>query len=107
MSYHVKLTATARQDLKNIAFYIFKQSGSKEIPSTFINELKDKVNLLSEFPYRGSFPSNHVAKSLGYRFLVHGDYLMFYAVDEDKKIVNVLTFIHAKRDYSRVLNELF
>ena len=103
MKYAVKLTDSAKQDLRSIGIYIYKETGNKQLAINFVNELKEKVTILETFPNCGSIPDDRMFKSLGYRFLTYGSYLIFYYVDEDNMIVNILTIFNAKEDYSRVM----
>ena len=105
MSYRVVLTDTAKQDLRDIAFYIVDESKSVDIAKRFVNELREKANKLTEFPNSGSLPKDRILKSLGYRFLVHGDYLLFYLVDKLHKKVTVMAIFNGKKDYMRVMRK--
>ena len=42
MNCQIKLTATAKEDLKGIALYIYEQSKDKNIAGRFIKELHEK-----------------------------------------------------------------
>lgn len=106
MSYRVVLTDTAKQDLREIAIYITEESKDKDIAKSFISELREKTNQLKEFPNRGSIPNDKILKSLGYKFLVHKDYLIFYLVDEAVKTVYVVAIFNCKKDYIRVIKKL-
>lgn len=103
MKYKVILTDTAKQDLREIALYIAEEAKDKEIAKTFVNELREKTKNLQEYPNRGSLPDDRVLKALGYKFLVHKEYLLFYLVDENGKKVYVMAIFNCKRDYMKVL----
>ncbi len=103
MKYAVVITDTAKQDLREIAMWIAKQSKDIEIAKRFVNELRERCQELYKFPSTGSFPRDHVLKSMGYRFVTHKEYLIFYLIDEENKIVNVMAIFNAKKDYMRVM----
>ena len=103
MSYTVVLTDTAKQDIREIAIWVAEQSKDIEIAKRFVKELRDECKKLNAFPGIGSIPNDRMLKSLGYRFVVYNDYLVFYLVDEEHKIVNVLAILNSKRDYMRVM----
>ena len=44
MSYQVRITETAKQDLREIAFYIAGHSMDNDIAKRFIMELRDQCN---------------------------------------------------------------
>ena len=101
--YHVVLTETAKQDLREIVFYLSEKSEDKNSAKKFVNELRDQTGQLILFPESGALPKDRILKSLGYRFLVHKDYLLFYLVDEPKETVNVTAVFNGKKDYMRVI----
>ena len=105
MSYTVRLADTAKQDLREIAFWIAEQSKDKEIAKRFVGELREACKKLDTFPNAGGVPKDRVIRSEGYRFTVHKEYLIFYLVDEEKKQVNVMAIFHAKKDYMRVMKK--
>ena len=103
MSYTVRLTDTAKQDLREIAFWIAEQSKDIEIAKRFVGELREVCKKLDTFPNAGGIPKDRVIRSAGYRFTVHKEYLIFYLVDEEEKQVNVMTIFNAKKDDMRVI----
>ena len=105
MSYTVRLTDTAKQDLREIAFWIAEQSKDKEIAKRFVGELRETCKKLDTFPNAGAIPKDRLIRSEGYRFTVHKEYLIFYLVDEEKKQVNVMAIFNAKKDYMRVMKK--
>lgn len=105
MSYTVRLTDTAKQDLREIAFWIATQSKDIEIAKRFVVELRDVCEKLDTFPNAGSIPKDRVIRSAGYRFTVYKEYLIFYLVDEKEKQVNVMAIFNAKKDYMRVMKK--
>lgn len=48
MSYQVRITETAKQDLREIAFYIAGHSMDNDIAKRFIMELRDQCNCTSQ-----------------------------------------------------------
>ena len=105
MSYTVRLTDTAKQDLREIAFWIAEQSQDIEIAKHFVGELRDVCKKLDTFPNAGGIPKDRVIRSAGYRFIVHKEYLIFYLVDETEKQVNIMAIFNAKKDYMRVMKK--
>ena len=105
MKYSVILTDTAKQDLREIAFWIADQSKDIEIAKKFVNELREECKKLDNFPNTGAFPNDRILRSFGYRFVVYKDYLIFYLTDEQKKVVNVMAIFNSKKDYMRVMKK--
>jgi len=103
MSYVVVLTDTAKQDLREIAIWLAEQSKDIRIAKRFVNELRTECHRLEQLPARGAFPKDHILKSLGYRFIVYKEYLIFYLTEEEKRTVNIMAVFNAKKDYMRVM----
>ena len=105
MRYQVKITDTAKQDLREIALYIADKAQDKAIAKRFVNELRVECNRLEEFPNAGANPKDRILCSCGYKYLIHKEYLVFYSINEQEKEVDVLAIFNAKKDYMRVMRK--
>ena len=103
MKYTVFITATAKSDINDIAMWIIERSKNIETATHFVNELRDKCQTLQSYPKRGILPKDRILLSLGYRYIVHKDYVIFYEIYESNYVVSVLAVFNAKRDYIRVM----
>ena len=105
MSFKIKFTDTAKDDLRNIATYIAEQAKDKKIAINFVNELREKTKILETFPESGAIPDDRIMKNFDYRFLVHKEYLIFYHYIPKDNTSYILAVFNAKRDYSRVMRK--
>ena len=105
MSFKIKFTDTAKDDLRNIATYIAEQAKDKKIAINFVNELREKIKILETFPESGAIPDDRIMKNFDYRFLVHKEYLIFYHYIPKDNTSYILAIFNAKRDYSRVMRK--
>lgn len=103
MSFKIRVTDTAKEDLRNIATYIAEQAKDKKVAVDFVNELKEKTKILEIFPESGAIPDDRIMKNSDYRFLVHKEYLIFYCFVANDRTSYILSIFNAKRDYSRVM----
>ena len=103
MSCKVIFTDTAKSDLLDIARSLAEISKDKAFAVRFVRELQQETARLERFPESG--PRDRVLKSSGDRFLVHGDYLLFYLYEKEKNAVYVMAVFNGKRDYMRVMRE--
>jgi toxin ParE1/3/4 len=86
--YVVMILEEAHEDLRNIVAYISSENpGAAE---TLGGELLDQALSLESLPYRGS----RVKKRRGLLKLIHGDYLIYYRIQEQKKVVEIVAFKH-------------
>ena len=105
MSFQIKFTDTAKEDLRNIATYIADQANDKKVAINFVNELREKTKILETFPEIGAIPDDRIMKNFDYRFLVHKEYLIFYHYIPKDSSSYILSIFNAKRDYSRVMRK--
>lgn len=106
MSYRILFTVTAKQDLRDIALNIADISKDKNTAVDFVNQMQKKCEQLIDFPESGALPNDRVLRSLGYRFLIYKDYLMFYTVEHESNTVYIQAAFNAKRDYTRALKKM-
>jgi toxin ParE1/3/4 len=89
--YSVILSNRASKDLTDIVEYIAANNPDAAERMGF--ELVNLAMSLDSMPYRGS----NVKRRLGVLKLVHGNYLIYYRVNERKRTVQVLSFKHGAR----------
>lgn len=104
--YSLIFTETARQNYLDIGRYIAEESKSLDIAIKFIQKLQKETERLKNFPNSGFLPKDRFLLSVGYRFLVCGDYLTFYKTNEVEKKVIVYAVINGKRDYNKYLKKI-
>lgn len=80
-------------DLEAIGDHIALDNPERAI--TFVQELRDKCLGLSALPR--AFPLVPQYEALGIRKRTHGNYLIFYRVDEDQ--ISVLHILNGAMDY--------
>ena len=101
--WQVIMTDTAKSDLREIAFGIVEASGEPNIALGFVMELEKRCTMLNTHPEAGAIPKDHVLKALGYRYLAHKHYLVFYLVDTAEHKVYIHAFFNERRDYFRFM----
>ena len=101
--WQVFMTDTAKQDLREIALLLYEQSGEWDIAAALVQELQAQCLTLEAYPDRGAFPKDYVLKALGYRYLVHKHYLVFYQTDTVEHKVYIHAFFNEKQDYFRMM----
>lgn len=106
MSCNVIFTDTAKSDLLDIARSLAERTKDKTLAIRFVRELQQETKRLEQFPESGALPRDRVLKSSGYRFLVHGDYLLFYLYEKGENTVYITAVFHGKRDYMRAMRDL-
>ena len=101
--YELEYLPIARQDMVEIVRYISRELQNPSAAERLAPELIEAGEGLSRFPYANPVylpvrPLKHEYRKLPVR-----NYLMFYRVDEEKKLVTVMRVIYAKRNYGGML----
>ena len=101
--YNLEYLPVARQDMVEIVRYISRELNNPAAADRLAVELIEAGDGIPAFPYAN--PACIPVRPLKYEYrkLLVQNYLMFYWVDEEKKLVTVARVIYAKRDYELLL----
>ena len=91
MDFKVRISEAALTDFEEILAYSW--ANFPDTAERFGNALLNHVDLLRRFPYIGS-PIEH---RLGIRQLVHTPILIYYSIDEERRLIEILHFWHGSR----------
>jgi plasmid stabilization system protein ParE len=84
----VVILDAAHEDLRNIVAYISNENPNAA--ETLGRELLDEAMSLESLPLRGS----RVKRRRGLLKLIHGSYLIYYRIKEQKQVVEIVAFKH-------------
>lgn len=87
---------SAQNDLLEALEYIRKDSPSAA--EAWLERVDKTLNRLGSFPFFGSAPKDRRLARLGYRMVVIGEHLAFYAVRP--RSVEIRRVVHGRRRYS-------
>ncbi|MEP9373942.1 type II toxin-antitoxin system RelE/ParE family toxin [Mesorhizobium sp. KR1-2] len=93
----VIFTDAAEREIEAIGDYVAEESPARALE--LVRELREKCLSLSDMPRR--FPLLERYSSSGIRRRVHGNYLIFYRVEDDA--VQIVHILHGAMDYERLL----
>ena len=105
MKYKVLRTDTADALIRNIVLYIAEKFG-KETALDKLNDLEASILALGDNLYIGTEPRYTVLKRQGYKVLILEKDLVFYKIDDDKKIVIVYAVVDQRQDYLSIIRGL-
>ena len=105
MKYKVLRTDTADAMIRNIVLYIAENFGN-EIALNKLDDLEKSILKLEENPYIGTEPRYMVLKRQGYKVLILEKDLVFYKIDENKKVVTVYAVVDQRQDYLNIIRAL-
>lgn len=104
MIYAVELSEQADSDLRGIFEYIAFELQAPENASGQLARLEEQILSLETMPERYRKYEKEPWKSRGLHVLPVDNYMVFYILDVDKKVVTILRVMYAGRDIDKQLN---
>lgn len=101
--YNLEYLPVAHQDMVEIVRYISRELNNPAAADRLAVALIEAGDGIPAFPYANPVYIPIRLLKHEYRKLLVQNYLMFYWVDEEKKLVTVARVIYAKRDYELLL----
>ena len=105
MKYKVERTDTADSLIRKIVLYIAENFGS-DVALEKLDYLEESIMNLGDNPYISVQPRYNVLKRQGYLVLILEKDLVFYKVDDDKKVVTVYAVVDQRQDYLSIIRGL-
>jgi len=97
----LRYSPEAMCDLEAIWDHIFNELQNPAGAKNTVDRILDKIGKLSEFPEIGTSLTVVTTLENSYRFLVCGNYLAFYRIEE--ALVSVDRILFGGRDYLRII----
>ena len=98
-------TDTADAHIHRIILYIAEEFGA-DVALEKLDEMEGQLMALEDNPYMGIDPRYMVLRRQGYKVLVLEKNLVFYKVDEVKKVVTVYAVVDQRQDYLNIIRGL-
>ena len=105
MKYKVIRTDTADALIRNIVLYIAEKFGN-ETALEKLNDLEASILTLGDNPYIGTEPRYTVLKRQGYKVLILEKDLVFYKIDDERKVITVYAAVDQRQDYLSIIRGL-
>lgn len=100
---NVHLSPTAQADLIEIKTHIEQEFDNPGAALTAVRRIIKRIRVLRDHAYMGAHLSSIVTIESDYRYLVSGQYLIFYRVHG--KDVYIDRILHGRRNYMKALFE--
>lgn len=97
----LQFSPDAQDDLLEIKRYITEVLSNPLAAENTLKKILQNIRMLEEQPYIGAPLSSIVRMDTHYRFLICGNYLAFYYVENE--IVYIVRILYGKRDYCKIL----
>ena len=105
MIWKVKFAESARRDIKGIYAYIRDTLKEPRIAAAQIARIKKATNSLDNMPMRHQLYAHEPWRSMGFRTLPTGNYVILYCPNETANIVNIIRIIYGGRDIQEQLDQ--
>ena len=92
-------------DVDSVYQYITENLEAPMAAENLMRELKLKLNYLKENPFARPLVHDKFLANIGFRPIKVKNYVIYYIVDKDKNVVNLIRFLYNKRDWKNVLRE--
>lgn len=103
--YKVIRTDTADSLLRSIILYVAKEFGSN-VALEKLDYLEKSIMALERNPYIGVVPKYSILRRQGYLVLILKKDLVFYKVNDEKKLVTVYAVVDQRQDYLDIIRGL-
>jgi toxin ParE1/3/4 len=101
--YRIDITEFAEQDISKAVRYIAADLQTQTAADNLLSDVADAINSLEEMPLRHVLADDETLAECGIRFFSVHNYLVFYAVREERKTVVIERFLYGRRDWVAIL----
>jgi len=101
--YLLRFLPIAKQDMMDISQYISHVLCNPIAAERLADEMIEAAERLSEFPYINAIHQTLKPLKHEYRKLIVKNYIMFYWIEEEEKLVTIARVIYARRSYEELL----
>ena len=107
MSEHYKLVLLpeAQKDIRDIVIYIASNLAAPQAALEFQSKLEERIQSLNYQPKRFNTVDEQPWKDAGIRKTRVKNYYIYYLVDDNDKLVNVIAVIYTGRDQTKQMSE--
>jgi addiction module RelE/StbE family toxin len=99
--YELRINPVAKQDLFEIKEYITKELDNPTAAVNVVTNIIESYKKLKDYPMLGVELSSKINIETDYRYLISGDYIVFYKYDA--VYVSIYRILYSRRDYVKVL----
>jgi len=101
--YTLNFSGLFREDVKSSVKYIKHTLQAPAAAQRLKDEIKKNYKKIKETPFIYPAVPNEYLASMGFRFVMVRNYMLFYTVEE--KQVNIIRFLYGHRDWINILGD--
>jgi toxin ParE1/3/4 len=95
--YAVRVTIACESQITRYGLYFAKHRRVPETARRWVNRIYDKIETLEISPQRCPLAPEDVFRDYDVRYLLIGDYVALFTIDESARTVHVIGFRHGHR----------
>lgn len=97
----IDFTPDAVKDMKEIKAYIADELCSEQSAVNTMEKIMKRIRELADFPEIGAPLSSIIGLEVPHRFLVCGNYTVFYKIEGDE--VHIIRVLYGRRNFMQIL----
>lgn len=101
--YKIEITEPAENDLRSIGLYISKELLEPDTAKRVVAKIGEAIMKLEELPLRNGLVSDERLSIKGIRRIIIDNYIVFYIVNEQNRLVTILRILYNRRDWINLL----
>ncbi len=105
MKYKIVRTDTADALIRKIVLFVAEKFDNVTALKK-LDELEEGIMTLADDPYMGEEPRYPVLRRQGYRVLILKKEIVFYKVDDEKKLITIYAVVDQRQDYLSIIRGL-
>jgi len=106
MNYSVNITDIAEEDIISTVRYISNELKNPIAANKLLDDIEKHEDILAETPGIYPFVHDEYLAGKGLKYVIIKNFLLFFTIDEDNKIVNVIRFLYGRRDWKNILVQI-
>ncbi len=99
--YNIVFSPEAIKDLEETKAYITEELCNEKSAFKTVSKILKDIRMLSTFPECGSSLSSIVDFDTNYRYLVCGNYVAFYRLEENE--IKIVRILYGRRNFMQIL----
>ena len=103
--YKLEFLSIAKKDIDDIIYYISNNLKNKTTARNLANNFVKGANSILEFPYGSSVYKTSKKLEQEYRSFKIKNFLMFYTINEKKKVITIMRVLYQKMDINNILEK--
>lgn len=105
-TYIVKITTQAEEQLQEIVKYIASELKAPKAALRLLDEIEVSILSLSQFPQRVALTEEKPWRGTGIHKMPIKSFLIYFWIDKEKSLVQVIAIIYGKRDQLKLLSHM-